>query len=722
MSCPSLFTNALAAWCAFVFALTLAHGGQPDPSDPLAGRSHWAFQPLAMGKLIPHRESHSPIDDYVRAKWQEANLQPVQEAAPRDLIRRVYFQLIGLPPTWEQAQGFVSDPRADALARVVDVLLESPRFGERWGRHWLDLARYADSNGLDENFLFREAWRYRNWVVAAVNADLPYDRFILEQIAGDLLPGKSIEQRDRQRIAAGFLVLGPKVLLGNDANNQKMEVADEQIDTIGRSLLGLTLGCARCHDHKFEPIPTADYYAMAGIFTSTTVMEQRYMLGQQRVMEKLVGLGEEGDALQAHYEQHWRDLPKMKEALERAKEALTFIEKKDAVALKELVAKHADALAKDATDDSRSTEERMASQKALIAEREAIINHPPAIPPRAMIPSDRDSPSDEAIRINGQFNKLGDKVPRGYLQVLGTRDAEPIPKDKSGRVELGRWLTDVEKGAGLLTARVMANRVWHHVIGVGLVRTVDNFGRTGEMPSHPELLDYLASELIRSEWSLKALVRKIVLSETFALSSGHSESAHAVDPDNRLLWRAHRRRLDPESLRDAILSAAGQLDVSWTDSTVSYLGDQATAVGKNENRRRTDFSCRSVYLPVIRNDLPELFEAFDFADPHATTGARSKTNDATQGLFLLNDKMVMDAAEAAAKRLCQDGDAGMVMDRLCRTILSKPPTIEERNHFVSFVTLTKQRLVNEGDPEPAHRTWSLVCHALFSLSRFQFLE
>jgi hypothetical protein len=719
--------KSLSTW----FACTLltispshpADEERSDPSDPIAGRDHWAFR--ALSRLRPTVVSDWPrsaIDDFVVTRWTGENLHPVSDADPRDLIRRVYFQLIGLPPTPGDIGEFLADERPDALERVVDRLLNQPQFGERWGRHWLDLARYADSNGLDENFLFREAWRYRNWVIDAVNADMPFDRFVLEQIAGDLLPFDSIEQRDRQRIAAGFMVLGPKVLLGNDANNQRMEVADEQIDTIGRTFLGLTLGCARCHDHKFEPVPTSDYYALAGILTSTQVMEQRYMLGQQRVMERLVGLGLEGDALNASYEKYWRELSKVKEASKQAKSALEFLKKENVEGLKAHLEKHGDALAEGARGAAQPLEKRIEAQNSKIAELDAKIANPPKIPPRAMIPCDVDSPGNEAIRRAGRFDQPGEKVPRGFLQVITKREPT-IPDGKSGRGELGKWLADVENGAGKLTARVMANRIWHHLIGRGLVRTVDNFGRTGEAPSHPKLLDHLALDLIDSGWSVKALVKKIVLSQTFALSSDHNEKAHAVDPDNTLLWRANRRRLDPEALRDSILLAAGQLDLSPMKSSVSYLGDQATAVGKNEVRRRTDFPNRSVYLPVIRNDLPELFEVFDFADPHATTGGRPQTTAATQGLFILNDEMIMDSADAMARRLLDErhDDASRINGMFALTLGTRP-TSEERDEFLAFVDETQNRLVDEGTEEPTHRAWSSACHAIFSMSRFQFLE
>jgi hypothetical protein len=310
------------------------------------------------------------------------------------------------------------------------------------------------------------------------------------------------------------------------------------------------------------------------------------------------------------------------------------------------------------------------------------------------------------------------------LTVISGRTAK-IPDGQSGRLELATWLTDVDAGAGQLAARVLANRVWHHLIGRGIVSTVDNFGRTGDVPSHPDLLDYLARALIDSGWSIKSLIRQIVLSRAFAMSSRHDEVGHSVDPDNRLLWRAHRRRLAPESLRDAMLSAAGTLDLTPMESTVWYLGDQATAVGDNKNRRRTDFFCRSVYLPVIRNDLPELFDVFDFADPHATTGMREQTMIATQGLFMLNDPSVLAAAEAVARRLLADNEnnePAIIVDRLFELIVNAPPTDEERDELVAYVQEARAKLIADGAEDANVHAWAMACQALFASSRFQILE
>ncbi|MGD9854074.1 MAG: PSD1 and planctomycete cytochrome C domain-containing protein [Planctomycetaceae bacterium] len=698
-----------------------------DPSDPVAGRTHWAFQPLAEPKLPIVETAQWPrsrLDMFVLSRLEAAGLQPAPDADRLALARRVCFQLIGLPPTPQQVESFVNDARPDAYERMVDLLLSSPHFGERWGRHWLDLARYADSNGLDENFLFREAWRYRNGVIEAVNADLAFDRFVQEQLAGDLLPHDSLEQRDRQRIAAGFLVMGPKVLLGNDAKNQRMEVADEQLDTIGRAILGQTLGCARCHDHKFDPIPTADYYAMAGILTSTQVMQQRYMLGQQRVMERLAGLSSDGDALNDAYESYWREYPQVKQRKEHAESALKLLEQGNQQAWEAFTEMHANAIAEGAAETSHPREERIGFQRALIAELGSTIDNPPEIPARAMIPCDVDEPGDESVRLAGQFDRPGEKVPRGFLRVLGESPAA-IPAGRSGRIELARWLTDPHRGAGQLTARVLANRIWHHLIGRGIVRTVDNFGRTGESASHPELLDFLAGELIKSGWSIKHLVREIALSRTFIMSSRHDAAGYALDPENLLLWRAHRRRLDPESLRDAMLCASGELDPAPMGSTVWYLGDQATAVGDNRNRRRTDFPCRSVYLPVIRNDLPELFAVFDFADPQTATGARPDTMVAMQGLYFLNADSVMAAAAATARRVIAESperDPRSTADRIFELVLGQSAAEADVRDVLTFLDDVQPRFVAAGDADPQLRAWSMVCHALFASSRFQLLE
>ena len=710
----------------------------PPPSDPVAGREHWAFRPLQHPTAPSVSDGEWPLvelDAFVLARLEAEGLTAALNASPHMLLRRLSFALTGLPPTPEQIARFVHDPSSLAYEHLVDEMLASRAFGERWGRHWLDLARYADSNGLDENFLFREAWRYRNWVIDAVADGIPFDRFLAEQLAGDLLPHDTLDQRDRQRTAAGFLTIGPKVLLGNPAEKQKMEVADELIDTVGRAILGQSLGCARCHDHKFDPVPTADYYALAGIFTSTQVMEGRYMLGEQRVMERLVGIGEEGEAADDAYENYWRVVrPGLETWKKQGGEALTLlvsgaVETPDAAtAFQKIVDETPDAITELARDPLVPCETRIQVQRLFLRDVERRLTSPPAIPPRVMSPVDRAEVADECIRIAGDPDRKGDHVPRGFLQVLSTHSPE-VPADASGRMQLAAWLVDVDGGAGTLTARVLANRVWHHLIGRGLVRTVDNFGRTGEPPSHPELLDHLATQLVAADWSLKHLIRQVVLSRTFRMGSTHDAAAAAQDPDNTLLWRAHRRRLDPESLRDAMLSAAGTLELTAMDSTVNYLGDQATAVGANTNRRRTDFQCRSVYLPVIRNDLPEIFESLDFTDPHKTTGMRPQTTVATQGLFMLNDEQVMNAATATAARVLAAHDDARTADAqhaalrmLFECVVGEPPAPADEAAVLDFVDRVEQVATAAGSESAHSDAWTQAVHALFASSRFQMVE
>lgn len=730
----SLTPDEIAALEQWVTAAAPAPAGRlsgplSDPADPVAGRSHWAWQTLGSPQppvVMNTQWPHSPIDRFVLAELEARGLQPAPDAEPTTILRRISFQLTGLPPLPEHLQRLQSGPLESALPSIVDELLASRQAAEHWARHWLDLARYADSNGLDENFLFREAWRYRNWVIDAFHQGLPFDQFLLQQLAGDLLPWQTLEQRDQQRIAAGFLSVGPKVLLGVDPERQKMDIADEQLDTVCRAVLGQTLGCARCHDHKFDPFPTADYYAMAGIFTSTQVMQQRYMLGEQRVMERLAGLGPDGQALNDAYEQYWRDRPGLQQRLQQAEASLQLLQAGDSAAISQKLADHADSFSANARDTAISLPDRVTAQQQLVAELKKSFNNPPAIPPRAMVPVDLDSPVSEHIRLAGRHGDRGAQVPRGFARVLLDGDQPPLPADSSGRLQFSQWLTNPQTRAGMLAARVQANRIWHHLLGAGLVASVDNFGRTGELPSHPQLLDYLARRLLDSGWSQRDLIREIVLSRTFRLSCNSTDGRLELqDPANRLLGRGRRQRLTAEALRDSVLLAAGQLNLQPMQSTVSYLGDQATAVGSNPVRRKTDYTCRSIYLPVIRNDLPEIFEAFDFANPHLSTGARTGTSVPAQGLFFLNDPMVMDAAAATAGSLLLQHPAATNQSLVAAAfhrITGAEASAEDLLTMQQFLELNACELTASGTTDGKSKALALLCHAIFCSSRFQFLD
>lgn len=452
------------------------------------------------------------------------------------------------------------------------------------------------------------------------------------------------------------------------------------------------------------------------------------MLGEQRVMERLVGLGPDGHRLNEEYEEYWRERSKLKARADGASSVLELLKQGDERRIAERLAAEPDQFTDGARDAARALDERLAAQETFVKELNTKLNNPPAIPPRAMIPTDVDAPADEAIRLAGHYDNAGEKVARGFLRVLCGETSATVTTSQSGRIELSHWLTNSSQPSGWLTARVQANRVWHHLLGRGIVRTVDNFGRTGEAPSHPELLDYLAKHLISNGWSVKSLIREIVLSRTFALSSQLDLAGVERDPDNRLLWRAHRRRLDPESLRDAMLAAAGTLDLSPVESTVSYLGDQATAVGANPVRRRTDYNCRSVYLPVIRNDLPELFDVFDFANPHLTTGDRPQTTVPTQGLYLMNGPMVMAAADAVAERVLREASTespDAQTRRMFEVILAREINdIDEvsLNAVLQYVQEIKAESASGEASDSRRQALAQACHAVFASSRFQYLD
>jgi cytochrome c553 len=671
--------------------------GAPDPragqaaptksdNDPDAAAPSWAFQTPRHHEVPEVSDGdwpHSDIDRFLLAALEAKGLEPVRDADRLTLIRRATIDLTGLPPTLEEIDAFIADPAPapDALARVVDRLLASPRYGERWGRHWLDVARYADSNGKDENLTFHDAFRYRDYVIAAFNRDTPYDDFVREQMAGDLLPADDQAQQDEQLTGTGFLVVGPKVLADRDTEKRKMDVVDEQIDAVGRTFLGLTIACARCHDHKFDPIPTADYYALAGIFSSTRTLDGMKLNNPVVSGWMLRPLGADGAARLAAQKEHQKALSALADRIKKAQ-------------------------AKRKDHDDPTTREEL---ERLKAEQEALKAAGPPAPPLVLAVRDEDHPADVRINIRGNPRNLGPEVPRGFLSRAGSTSVPAIPAGQSGRRELALWLTDP---ANPLTARVMVNRVWQHLLGEGLVRTVDNFGRQGERPSHPELLDELALRFVADGWSVKRLVRSIMLSRVYQLACVEDPAAAQVDPEDRLLWRAHRRRVEAEVIRDAILAVSGRLDAAMGGSAVASLGERAIDNESKGGLATEGNTRRSVYLPVIRNDLPPVFEAFDFADPDVSTGKRDTTTVATQALFLMNSPFVMDQARLTARRLLALplDDAGRLTD-LFRHALGRPPTEVESQHAGDFL----------GD-DPDLDAWTEVCLAVFGCTEFRFVE
>jgi cytochrome c553 len=642
-------------------------GTQRKPLDVSAGKSFWAFQPPRPHPIPPVRDTAWPagdVDRFLLAALETRGLRPAPDADRATLLRRVSFDLIGLPPSPDEIAAFEADHSPAAYDKVVDRLLASPHFGERFGRHWLDLVRYSESSGGGRSLLFPDAWRYRDYVIESFNTDRPFDQFVREQVAGDLLTIEAIADRRRQLTATAFWLLGPTNYERQDKDVLEMDVIDEQLDTLGRAFLGLTVGCARCHDHKFDPIPTSDYYALAGILHSTRSLVHDNV---SRWTEQPLPLPvEEERAVQRHE----AALTALRQKVQQARQR-----KANPTELKEL-----ETALKRLTETGPARPLLMAVQEAARVE-------------------------DCQVCIRGNIHNRGEKVRRGFLQVASAGRQSNLPAHESGRRELADWLTSPDNP---LTARVAVNRIWQHLFGAGLVRTVDNFGMAGEVPSHPELLDHLALRFRAGGWSVKALVRSLVLSRAYRMSSSGQAGA-AIDPDNRLLWRANRRRLEAECLRDAMLSAAGRLD--------RRLGGPTVRKGTtSEYGYVFDGTRRSVYLPVFRNRLPDLFEVFDFADPNLVTGRRTVSTTAPQALYLLNSPFVMEQARHTARSLLSSpelDDAGR-LDRLYRLTLGRLPAPAERAIVLTSVA----------GAEGEHRlaAWERVCHALFACLDFRHLN
>jgi cytochrome c553 len=718
--------------------------GAPDPRDNKAklakkpdlaeGKNFWSFQPVkpvAVPQPKDTKWSASEIDRFVLAKLEENKLKPVADADPHTFIRRLYFGLIGLPPTPEQVNEFVKAAavnRPAALAKTVDQLLASPHFGERWGRHWLDVARFAESSGKERNYAYPEAWRYRDYVIAAFNADKPYDRFLREQVAGDLLPAKDAAQRNELLIATGFLAIGPKGL--NERNREAfiMEQVDEQIDVTTRAALGVTVSCARCHDHKFDPVPQRDYYAMAGIFKST---ETHFGIGggangKSRQPSTHVPLvksfappppltqNSAAAPVQVASASPTKLTPEMEAALKR------FAERNPKAATRLKSMSEAEKVA--AYERFIGTAGAGAPKPAKAAKKPNKYPEAPAAPKADGEPSGEfamavldGKPADCPIYIRGELEEKGPVIPRGFVTVLGATGPAKIAPGQSGRLELANWLTDA---ANPLTARVMANRVWQHLFGEGIVSTPDNFGATGERPTHPELLDHLANRFVANGWSVKKLVREIVLTRTYQLSSASDAKNFAADPDNNLLWRANQRRLDAESIRDGILAVSGRLDLQTPHgSRVSALKD-ADLGRAARGTLNGDSRHRSVYLPIVRDMLPEALDLFDFAEPSLVVAAREVTTVPSQALYMLNSPFIRENAAAFGKRF--QGTSADAKERINAAYLlafSRPPTAAEVARAESY--LKTQATERGGSAESALTTF---CQALFASAEFRYVK
>lgn len=804
-----------------------------------APESLWAYEPLTKPKPPEVRDVQWPannIDRFILAKLEARGMKPTAEAERAALLRRIYYDLTGLPPTPEEVDRFVQDSSPDAWIRRVDALLASPQFGERWGRHWLDVARFGESVTL-RGLIFREAWRYRDYVIESFNRGTPFDEFIREQIAGDLIEGATLEEKRRKLIATAFLALGNTNLEEQDKAQLRMDVVDEQLDTIGRAFLGQTLGCARCHDHKFDPIPTTDYYAMAGILRSTKTLVDANV---SNWIERPLPLSPEAEARVSAHEKiveglqaRIRELKELKQVrggassgivgvlqtsqlpgwvvddkdakrvgtwassqytgnyigtgflhdlnTSKGEKTLTFqpeglkagkyevrmayvpalnratsvpvtvfsaegevtlrVNQREAPeiqgrfislgqhrfeqngqgfvlisnegtdgyvtadAMQWIPAERAALLEAARTGESANEEGQAIEAELKRIERElteAQARGPRR--PRVLSVEESLDAGDTYVHERGSVHRVGPRVARGFLGAAG--GGRLVSNNGSGRRELAEWLV---KDATRLTARVMANRVWHWLFGAGIVRSTENFGTTGDRPSHAELLDYLATRLMEEGWSIKSLIREVTMSRTYQLAS--SSADEKLDPENRMFGRGNRRRLDAEALRDTMLWASGDLELRMGGSSIP-AGLAADYGFAHEDLRR------SVYIPVLRNALPDILEVFDFADTSVVSGSRNTSTDVKQALFLMNHPFVIERGRAMAGRLLAEehGSDEERVERAFRLILGRAPEKTE-------LRLILEHLAGDGSAkETLQDRWAEIVQSLFASVDFRYID
>ncbi|RXS97598.1 PSD1 and planctomycete cytochrome C domain-containing protein [Silvibacterium dinghuense] len=644
----------------------------------------WSWQPLAhpvAPVIAGDTWSSGNIDRFILANLQAKKLAPVPDADPAVLLRRVSYDLTGLPPTPAEIRAFQKDHSPQAYAALVDRLLASPQFGERWGRNWLDVARYAESSGPSRNMPYPNAWRYRDYVIDAYNRDVPFNRFLTEQIAGDLLPAATPADHDRLLIATGYLALGPKDVNQRFKARFKMDIVDDQIDTVTRSTMALTVSCARCHDHKFDPIPTTDYYALAGIFTST---------------EDDAGLTSKmgGSSLEYYDPKHLGYLSDAAHAPVIASDIRDKAKAERDAAKKQLDEAQA-AIDKEKKEGTHATptpeqKQRLADlQRNFVRLREnyALLGDLGEL--GYGIHSVRDGEvADTSVRIRGVEERHGPTVPRGFLTVLPIPGTTQIPAGHSGRLELAEWITNP---ANPLTTRVYVNRAWEHLFGTGLVSTVDNFGSSGDKPANPALLDYLSQDFMANGWSTKKLVREIVLSHAYRLGSAVPPGYQDVDPADRFIWRHNPRRLETEEIRDSILASAGDLNLAHPSGSSSMAlrmieirddGPVVSSVLDAADRNRY----RSVYLPLLRDETPRTLSAFDPVSQTLVSGKREVTTVPSQALFMLNSPFVREQSLLLAEELLRAHGSDAKRIRIAyQRVLSTSPSEEDVRRVQDFL-------------------------------------
>jgi cytochrome c553 len=757
--------------------------GAPDPRtsstalaaekkgyDFTAGRKFWAFRPLS--HVTPPGAAGNPIDAFVLDKLDVQGLKPAPPADKRALLRRVTYDLIGLPPTPEELADFISDKTPNAYQKVVDRLLASPKYGERWGRHWLDLVRYAETNGHEFDDDKLDAWRYRDYVIRAFNQDLPYDQFIREHIAGDLLPNKRLNSDSsalESPVGTSFYWFGEVLNSATDSVKSRADEVDNQVDVVSKAFQGLTVACARCHDHKFDPIPTADYYALAGVMHSTEVQEsvidspvrrEQIEAVRQQIAPPLASpvspsqfadwrvsgaafrnAPQQGIANSAESgsDKFVGSLTSPKFRMPKLWVHVRIGGTKSDAKLKEnaplrftMVADGYKGmhLASDGDETPHWKSMRMTLAIGRMCYFEIVDRSPDGhiVVDKIVFSDSKEPPADEApaiarpqlleseippsafatvasdweshnvrIHIRGNHKNLGEEVPRRFLQIVAGENQKPITSG-SGRLEMANAIANPENP---LTARVMVNRIWQHHFGYGIVRSVDNFGKMGDRPTHPELLDFLASEFIKSGWSIKAMHRMILLSATYQMSSKVDAAAAKVDPENKLLHHMPVRRLEAEGVRDSILAVSGTLDPTmYGPSVPPHISSYQDGRGKPAAGPLDGNGRRSIYIQVRRNFLTPMFLAFDYPLPISTIGTRGTSTVPSQALIMMNNEFV--TAQAA-----KWAELGGGLTRMYEQAFSRPPDAKESAEITEFLK---------------DHSWTDLAHVLLNSPEFLYLQ
>jgi hypothetical protein len=653
---------------------------------------HWAFEPLSVQPTPADASGWSagPIDRFIAAQWRQRSLRPAPPADRATLVRRVHLDLLGLPPTPRQVAAFLDDDAPDAYERLVDRLLASPRYGERWGRSWLDVARYADTSGDGADAPIPEARLYRDYVIESFNHDLPYDQFIIEQIAGDILARRERGPRWRQQIiATGFIALSRRYDNSNNNRRQTHLMIGNTLDTLSHAALGLTLSCARCHDHKFDPIALAEYYGLYGYFSSTRYPHPGTEHGRAR--EGFVPLTNDAATFD-----RWITFDRRR--YELTEQLNPFITR--------------------SADERKKSEEEL---EQLHIDYADVVDLPVAY---SVIDKPADQIGHAKAQLGGNPQRAADEIPRGFLACL-TDESPAITAGESGRLQLAHWLASPDQA---LPARVMVNRLWLGHLGRGLVPTPNSFGTQGQPPTHPQLLDWLADRFIREGWSIKKMHRRIVLSATYRMSSiAADDSSLAGDPDGR--WYSHypRRRLEAEAIRDAMLAVAGELDLSWPGPHPFPSTDKWGRVRFTQHRKfEEDYehAHRGVYLMHRRLGKSAFMALFDAPDCNESQGQRHISTVPLQALFFMNGQMLHRSAAAMAQRLMRETQGlDAQVERAYQLAYGRGPHADELEDARLYVTSVAGQLTEGlGDNERHAQALASLCRVLLASNEFVHLE